>query len=211
MYVRLSPASQILGRSTGAYPLLMESKAGSKFLFVRASYRKTASHFSGRTLAPTVSYLISPRFPRKIGNGCPDTPRRTWILNKLGRSNHLMGSPRGCHRKRIQLWIFGQIGPLSAAIVGVRGGPCNFGRAPPVVIPVDGGSGPERAWRRMNSRWPSSLAIPPRSFSREPPIEHKKHVPAISEPPLVSRTPDISTLACPPKMSVAMQPTSLSA
>jgi hypothetical protein len=33
-----------------AYPLLMESKAGSKFRFCRASYRKTASHFSGRTL-----------------------------------------------------------------------------------------------------------------------------------------------------------------
>ncbi len=29
----------------------MESKAGSKFLFCRASYRKTASHFSGRTIA----------------------------------------------------------------------------------------------------------------------------------------------------------------
>jgi hypothetical protein len=28
----------------------MESKAGSKFLFCRASFRKTASHFSGRTL-----------------------------------------------------------------------------------------------------------------------------------------------------------------
>jgi len=28
----------------------MESKAGSKFLFYRASYRKTASHFSGSTL-----------------------------------------------------------------------------------------------------------------------------------------------------------------
>jgi hypothetical protein len=35
-----------------AYPLLTESKAGSKFLFYRASYRKTASHFSGRTLGP---------------------------------------------------------------------------------------------------------------------------------------------------------------
>ncbi len=29
----------------------MESKAGSKFLFCRASFRKTASHFSGHTLA----------------------------------------------------------------------------------------------------------------------------------------------------------------
>jgi hypothetical protein len=28
----------------------MESKARSSFLFYRASYRKTASHFSGRTL-----------------------------------------------------------------------------------------------------------------------------------------------------------------
>ena len=36
-----------------AYPLLMESKAGSKFLFFVRFYRKTASHFSGRTLATT--------------------------------------------------------------------------------------------------------------------------------------------------------------
>ena len=35
----------------GEQPLLMESKAGSKFLFYRASYRKTASRFSGRILA----------------------------------------------------------------------------------------------------------------------------------------------------------------
>ena len=34
-----------------AYPLLKESKAGSSFLFCRAFFRKTASHFSGRTLA----------------------------------------------------------------------------------------------------------------------------------------------------------------
>ncbi len=33
-----------------AYPLLMESKAGSGFLSFRASFRKTASHFSGSTL-----------------------------------------------------------------------------------------------------------------------------------------------------------------
>jgi hypothetical protein len=33
-----------------AYPLLMESKARSSSLFYRASYRKTASRFSGRTL-----------------------------------------------------------------------------------------------------------------------------------------------------------------
>ena len=38
-----------------AYPLLMESKAGSKFLFCRASYRKTAAHFSGRTLTAAAS------------------------------------------------------------------------------------------------------------------------------------------------------------
>jgi hypothetical protein len=34
----------------------MESKAGSKFLFCRASYRKTASHFSGRTLAVSLRF-----------------------------------------------------------------------------------------------------------------------------------------------------------
>ncbi|MGB9164659.1 MAG: hypothetical protein WCC41_09450, partial [Rhodomicrobium sp.] len=34
-----------------AYPLLMESKARSGSLFYGASYRKTASHFSGRTLS----------------------------------------------------------------------------------------------------------------------------------------------------------------
>ena len=47
----LIPCRQTLVRQAArAYPLLMESKAGSKFLFYRASYRKTASHFSGRTL-----------------------------------------------------------------------------------------------------------------------------------------------------------------
>jgi hypothetical protein len=40
-------------RSSGlrAYPLLMESKAGSNLLFCRASCRKNAHTFSGRTLA----------------------------------------------------------------------------------------------------------------------------------------------------------------
>jgi hypothetical protein len=38
--------AQLVG-GVGEQPLLMESKAGSKFLFYRVSYRKTASHFSG--------------------------------------------------------------------------------------------------------------------------------------------------------------------
>jgi PII-like signaling protein len=37
-----------------APPLLMESKVGSKFLPIVRLYRKTASHFSGRTLAAPV-------------------------------------------------------------------------------------------------------------------------------------------------------------
>jgi hypothetical protein len=41
-----------LRHSARAYPLLMDSKARSSALFYRASYRKTASRFSGRTLAP---------------------------------------------------------------------------------------------------------------------------------------------------------------
>ena len=58
-----------------AYPLSMESKAGSSFSFCRASFRKTASHFSGRTQmwvlcagpdwhssAPPEGYAL-PRFP----------------------------------------------------------------------------------------------------------------------------------------------------
>ena len=45
------PGAVISERGLRAYPLLMESKAGSNFLFYRASFRKTASHFSGRTLA----------------------------------------------------------------------------------------------------------------------------------------------------------------
>jgi hypothetical protein len=40
-----------LAGRTRAYPLLMESKAASKFLFFVRLYRKTASHFSGRTLS----------------------------------------------------------------------------------------------------------------------------------------------------------------
>ena len=45
---------------SSAYPLLMESKARSSSLFYRASYQKTASHFSGRTLAegPTFSRTL---------------------------------------------------------------------------------------------------------------------------------------------------------
>src|SRR5208337_4776875 len=43
------PGAVISERGLRAYPLLMESKASSSFLFWRASFRKTASH--GRTLA----------------------------------------------------------------------------------------------------------------------------------------------------------------
>ncbi len=48
--ILLRGATSLQNQHLRAYPLLMESKAGSKFLFCRASYRKTASHFSGSTL-----------------------------------------------------------------------------------------------------------------------------------------------------------------
>jgi hypothetical protein len=44
-------ATSATSNLTGAYPLLMESKAGSKFLFYRASLSENRSHFSGRTPA----------------------------------------------------------------------------------------------------------------------------------------------------------------
>jgi hypothetical protein len=56
----------IFADSAKVHPLSMASKAGSKFLFSVSLYRKTALHFSGRTLgarylAKTVSAILVPQ------------------------------------------------------------------------------------------------------------------------------------------------------
>ena len=52
-----------------ADPLLMESKARSTSLFYRASYRKTASHFSGRTLVILFRHLRGFAAPARANVG----------------------------------------------------------------------------------------------------------------------------------------------
>jgi len=72
----------------------MESKAGSTFCFVVRLYRKTASHFSGRTLASARRHLESyPLSPGGDTGGAPmwtNESRSLYDRSKLRNKSELM-------------------------------------------------------------------------------------------------------------------------
>ena len=95
-----------------AYPLLMESKAALSFCFLVRLYRKTASHFSGRTLA-------DPALPPALsGRRGPDRLRLWLGRRRLWDDSEFDGGlllllRRGCRfrltRRPIRLcngWVF---------------------------------------------------------------------------------------------------------
>ena len=102
---------------TRAYPLLMESKARSSSLFYRASYRKTASHFSGRTLGSGKRNVRPCSLPADDGAGeLKPEIHRSFVLFL---SSNRTGSPhRSCHRRR-----FGRRAERTNASRDIRSGP----------------------------------------------------------------------------------------